>query len=190
MLRALTRIRLALVAIGGVFAGHTVAYAVAGMATHVHGDESHQLHDAMHGYMPTASRIVFPVAAVALLSLLVDVIRRHSGLSNLGSLARLQIGLFVALETAEHVATGVAAESLLDAPALWLGIAAQLVVSGTLVVFAVLTTRVAAAMRPALTPIGITAAEQSRRVPVITVGTISALGTAISRRGPPVATHT
>lgn len=186
MIRGIDRIRLLLVAVGGVLAGHAIALALPGAASHTHADGSLHLHDAMHGYLPVAMRWVLPIAAVALVSLMVEAMRTGATSGLVLRLVRIQTGVFVAMEIVEHIAAGVAVESLLDAPALWIGLAGQLVLSGTLAAFVGISAAAVASLTDPLERLWTLGTQ--RTLPDPTGGAVprcSPLTRSISRRGPP-----
>lgn len=95
-----------------VAAGHGVGYGLVG---------GHS--GTGHGHMGTW------VSVAAALALSGMAVARRSGSARI-SLERLlvvQVALFLALEVAEHVAAGAGAVAVLESPAVWLGLSAQLV---------------------------------------------------------------
>ena len=114
-----------LVVPAAVLAGHWLGYLLVGSA---HGG-SHALH---HGYLPAVALVAVPPSVAALL--LAAVGRggggrdRRDGAASVAFLVGAQWTLFVAQELLEHALAGDAL-GVVASPALWLGLAAQVVVA-------------------------------------------------------------
>lgn len=155
-----------LVAAAGVLVGHAAAYAIPHDGGHAH--------DAVHGYLHLLAPLLAPLALMAMLRLTAAEARRCGSL-RLGGLVGLQMGLFGTMETLERLASGAPFADLLTSPALWIGLAAQVVVASLVAGGVRLTGRavrqlrrprtvgvaphpaglapIAAALRPAATPV-------------------------------------
>jgi hypothetical protein len=121
------RTRLVL-ALGGVLAGHALAFG--SPVAHVHGNGVAHLHVTVHGYLPLLAGVVVPAALVALVVLAVTEVRERTRHLRLGDLLALQTGLFLAQESLERIAAGGSLSGIVGDPVLWTGLGAQIVVAG------------------------------------------------------------
>jgi hypothetical protein len=106
------RVTLALMMPAGVLAGHALGYGVAG---------PHAGHDH-HGYLPAAGAAAAVLALAALFAAAAGPGRGHIRLSHL---VAAQAAAFATQEVIEHAAAGHGAAAVLESPAVWLGLAAQ-----------------------------------------------------------------
>lgn len=117
---------LLLAAPAGVVGGHAIGYLVApggssgGAAVH-------------HGYLALVVAVAVPLA-VAAAAWAATGARRAAADVSLGPLLLAQWVLFAGQEVAEHAAAGHGAAAVVDSPALWCGLAAQVLTAGAAVV--------------------------------------------------------
>ena len=116
MRRALSRLLLVALSLGGLFGAHSLAFAFA--APHVH-DRAELLAETGHGSL-------IPVAIAVVTSLLLAFLRTSG--SGWSQLAFLQVCGFVALEGAERIGAHGFQELFVE-PVFYLGLVLQLVVS-------------------------------------------------------------
>lgn len=118
-----------LLALGGSLAGHVVGYASVG---HVH-PQSAGLGD-LHGYLSGAARLVTPLVVVAFGWFVLSDARRRRAVNpgaGLGSLLALQMGIYGVQEVLERLVSGAGVAPVLEEPAVWGGLLAQVLVAFT-----------------------------------------------------------
>lgn len=169
---------LALVAPSGVLAGHAVGHLIA---------PGHGGHAVDHGYLGPAVAVAAPLALVALA--LAGATGRHASRRRppLGALLVAQMLLFGGQEAVEHAAAGHGAGAFLGSPAVWIGLAAQVVTALALVLLlrasAVAGARLAAVVATRATVPGLPVSGRCRAAPSVPLR--SRLVTAVASRGPP-----
>ena len=133
MIRLKARLILAGLAGLGVLLGHGAAYVLATPHEHARSDV---LHASGHGSFTPALALLMAVV-IACVGEVVIKRARISSSENLfrrigpvaARLATLQLATFMGLEIAERVIAGAGAAAVLDAPAVWLGMLAQLLIA-------------------------------------------------------------
>ena len=117
--------------LAGVLAGHQMAHAFA----HDHANA------AAHGYLTTASLVILPVAGLVLLDLAWRETLVGVRVVRIRDLLLAQAAIFFAQELSEAVVVGTAPISAVTDPILWLGMAAQVAVAGSMLSFIALGRR-------------------------------------------------
>lgn len=170
-----------LLAIGGVFLGHILGYAVAHPD---HADRALAL--SGHAYFGPAAAVVVPVGALALLVTAIRTVRRLGEAPTVGELAAVQCGLFMVQEFVERIpGTGNPLDAIAE-PGVWAGMLAQVLVAWTAVRLVRATARVVAAVARGARPVS---SAQPRLVvpPLAPIVPCRAVALRLpSRRGPPV----
>lgn len=176
---------LILIAVSGVLAGHTLAYAAP--VAHAHADGSAHLHDSVHAYLPLLAAALVPIAVLGLLMLAIDEARSGEQRIDLGALLAVQAGLFLAQESAERLAAGGAPHEILLDPVLWVGLAAQAAVAGATLL---MVRSLAGAVSCRRWRAGTTTRVGPLSIPILLPGPLAravpTMSASISRRGPPV----
>ena len=164
---------------GGFVAGHELGY----LGASALGSSSPA--GGGHGYLAVAALVALPFACAALARAFLAGLWSQLPPVRLSTLAAGQLGLFLAVELAEHAALGVGPLHTLSEPAVLLGLVAQPLIAGALYLIVRSTHEVGAAVatatrrttrhvaRPTWHPTG-----QRFAVAVATVS-------AVSTRGPP-----
>lgn len=112
----------------GVLVGHTVGYGVAPP------DPEAIAASGGHGYLDAATALATPLLILAMVMALLSGFRRaRCSAPSVGRLFTLQAVAFVALEQSERLAAGANATAAVAEPAVWWGLAAQLVVAAAAV---------------------------------------------------------
>lgn len=175
--RLVGRLDILIVAAAGVVLGHGLAFAF----PHADG----HAHDAVHGYLDAVVPIVAPLALLAAARIVLAGARRGAR-PKLGLVVLLQTALFSAQEAFEALAVGHGLAGLVGEPALWLGLAIQ-VLLGVFVTFVLrLATKVRFLPRRPPTAALLTGRGLARAFDLLSHSSFA--GVAFRRRGPPVAT--
>ena len=120
------RVAVALAAPAGVLAGHAVGYLA--------GDAHSGGHAVDHAYLSGAAAVVGPLAVAALVWAGLSGARPGARSLPFGPLLAAQWALFFGQEMIEHALAGHGPLAALESPAVWLGLAAQVVVALALAV--------------------------------------------------------
>lgn len=167
---------------GGFVAGHELGYqgAAAIGATPVAA--------GAHGYLSSVVLVGAPFAFAALARTVLAGVRAELPPVRMRTLAAAQVGLFLAVELAEHLQAGLSPARTLAQPAVVLGLAAQVAVAAVLVLIlrssqqaaaAVASARRRAAPQPRSRP-------PVRPVPARDLVPLIVAVSSLSRRGPPL----
>jgi len=117
--------------VAGVLAGHQLAHAFA--HDHTNG--------AAHGYLAAAGFVVFPLAAFAILDVAWREATTGVRLIRVRQLLAAQTAVFVVQELSEALVVGTTPLAAASDPILWLGVAAQIGVAGTVLSFVAVARR-------------------------------------------------
>ncbi len=176
---------LALLAPSGVLAGHAVGHLIAP------GNGGHSVD---HGYLGLAAAMAAPLALVALVCAGARGSQPGAGGRKVsrrpvpvGALLVAQSLLFAGQEAIEHVAAGHGVIAVLGSPAVWVGLAAQVVTAVLLVLLlrasATAGARLAAAVATRAMVPGLPVTGKCRAAPEVPMR--SRLVAAVASRGPP-----
>ena len=166
---------------GGVAAGHVLGYGAAGLV-----GATPSLTGG-HGYLDVLLRLGVPFTLAVLARAFLSGARAELPPVRYRHLAALQVGVFAAVEVGEHALAGIGPGRSLVEASFWLGILAQLLVAGGLVVLTAWMRRVGEAVAGGHERARL---RTTRPIPrplrsLVAVPAIVPVGT-LSRRGPPV----
>lgn len=120
-----TSVKKWILVLAGVVAGHQMAHAFA----HDHANAG------AHGYLTVAGAVLLPAALVVLLDLAWREAATGARIVRIRDLLVAQAAIFFAQELSEAAMVGVAPFAAVTDPILWLGIAAQVAMAGTMLSF-------------------------------------------------------